>query len=216
VEEISHRHNFRCFRASTPDEATLTAGSYTLELNSTNFSTMMGATGYFKEILAMFRRISGKQDYGPIKFIDDKLFHDTYGYVDYTSRTQGYPNYYTRLGDVLWFNCPASEDLIIRVWYQKYHPPFTDDTTSHSFDSQDNMLAFNAIVYQSLVELKSSLHGIEFPKELQGVTAMAEHYIRLLIARDAERDLMNEHMDLLGWSERSHFDDAVEDPYSWT
>lgn len=212
LEEISHQHDFRCLRAASPDEATLAAGAYSLVINSTNFTTMMGATGYFKDILAMFMRITGKTDYKPITFLDDKEFHHRYGYVDYASRTRGYPQHYTRLGTTLIFNCPASESLLIRCWYQKYHPPFSADGTSHSFDSKDNMIAFYAIVYSAMVELKNSLNTLEFPQDLQNVTAMAQLYTQRLIERD--KVIVNEEFEI-GWADRSCMSSADTDPYYW-
>jgi len=212
LEEISNMHDFRCLRAASPDEATLAAGAYSLVLNSTNFTTMMGTTGYFKDIISMFMRKTGKDDYKPIYFLDDKEFHHRYGYVDYASRTRGYPDHYTRLENTLLFNCPAQESLLIRVYYQKYHPALASDSTTHSFDTKDNMVAFQAIVYSALVELKNSLNTVEFPHEMENVASMAKYYVGKLIARDFTR--VNEQFEI-GWAEKSDMGSTDSDPYYW-
>lgn len=212
VEEISHRHNFRCFRATTPDSANLTEGSYYLDLAS--FTTMGGASGYFKDVLAMFWTRAGTEDYCSIKFMDDRKFHNTFGYVDYASRTRGKPTHYTRLADRFLFNCPADETISIRCWYQKYHAPFTADTGAgglHLFASKDNQLAFMAIVHTALAELKKSMDTLEFPQEMMLVEQKAEYYIQRLIERDV--DIQNEDISI-GWAERTERR-YIEDAYSW-
>jgi hypothetical protein len=212
VEDISNRHNFRSLRASTPDTATLAAAAYSLNL--TDFTTMGGSTGYFKEVLAMFRLQTGKEDHAPVRFVDDIDFHQTYGYVDYTSAQTGAPSYYTYIATKFLFNCPADTSYTIRVWYQTYHPPFAADATSHSFDTRDNMVAFQAIVHRSLIELKNSLSSGEFPMDLQAIGQLSEGYISQLIQRDVERTLQNETFEL-GVLERSSRRATDENPYSW-
>lgn len=211
VEDISQRHDFKVFRATTPDSATLTAGAYSLNLS--DFSTMGASTTYFKDVRAMFRLKSGTADHDPIKYIDDLEFHHRFGYVDYTSRTSGYPTHYTLVGGTKFlFNCPASESLTIRCWYNTFHPPMTYDAQSHSFDTSMNMVAFQAIVHQALVELKHSLSSAEFPMELQTITQMAELYISKLIARDIQK--LNEEFEL-GTSEHPVLDQSPYNPYEW-
>lgn len=210
VEDMSNRHDFRCLRAVTPDTATLAVGAYYLDLSS--FTVMGAAATYLKDILQMRWMKGTSEDYGHIKFVDDALFHDRWGYVDYSGRTRGEPVEYTRLGDRLIFNCPANEALTIRCWYQKLHPPFAADATSHSFDTRANSTAFMAIVYGALTELKSSLSGVEFPQELQTPAAMYEQWLQKLIAKD--RDVPNEAFEI-GLGERgSRFN--TSDPYDWT
>lgn len=213
VEEISQRHNFRCFRSHTPDTATLAASAYYLDL--TDFSTMGGSSGNFKEVIAMFLLESGKDTYNTVRFVDDQDWHTTFGYVDYASRQTGTPSRYTILNQRFFFNCPADKAYTIRCWYQQLHPSFSADATSHSFDSRDNMVAFMAIVHQALVELKSSLGSAEFPMDLQTINAMAEKYISKLIERDVERTIQNEDF-ALGVLERStRRETTTTDPYSW-
>jgi len=172
---------------------------------------MGGSGGYFKDILAMFWMVSGTSDYNPIKFMDDIVFHQTFGYVDDPDRTRGKPTHYTRLTDRFIFNCPADETISIRCWYQKYHPPFASDGTSHSFAAKDNMLAFQAIVHTALAELKMSMDALEFPQELSNVTQFAKYYTDRLIQRDI--DVANEQFEF-GWSERTSRASASDD-YSW-
>ena len=211
VEEISRKHNFRALRPHLPDEATLAAGSYYLDLNSTNFTTMCAGSVYLKDILSMFWRKSTGSEYGAIRFLDDADFHDRYGYFDYTNRSRGYPVHYTRLADRIIFNCPAYEALTIRCFYQKLHPPFAGDSTEHSFGSNMNMAAFMAIVYRSLLELKSSLSSLEFPQELSGAVEMAQKYMNDMIAID--KDIANEDFEL-GTLETNYTRFAT-DPYDW-
>jgi hypothetical protein len=194
VEEISRQHDFRALRAHNPDTATLTASAYYLDLDSATFSTMCSSSIYLKDILHMRWLKSGTDDYGKITFLDDAEFHDRYGYYDYASRSTGYPFHYTRLADRLIFNCPAYEALTIRCFYQKLHPPFSGDSTEHSFGTKINMAAFMAIVYRSLLELKSSLSSLEFPQELSGASDMYQKYLGDMIA--ADKDVANEEFEL--------------------
>lgn len=211
VEEISRLHDFRSLRATTPDEATLTTGSYYLTLDSSTFTTMMASTTYMKDILKVFWRKSTGDLYGEIKFIDDDEFHKKYGYYDYTSRSTGYPIHYTILNNRMIFNCPAYESLIIRCFYQKLHPPFEADDTEHSFHEKMNYAAFFAIVYRALAELKASLNSIEFPQDLQTVAQIYPKYIQDMI--DIDKTNVNEEF-ALGWAERTEGGYAT-DPYDW-
>lgn len=209
AEEISNRHNFRALRASSPDTAAMTAGQYYVDM--TAFATMGGTAGYLKDILEMRLMKTGDSTYGVIKYLDDKEFHDRFGYVDYASASRGAPSYYTRLGDRLIFNCPADQAYIARAWYQKYHAPFSTDTMSHQFESKSNMAAFHALVYMTLLEAKSSMNAVEFPEELQSVGQMAEAWVQKLIMRDM--DVGNEDFEM-GIMEDSGGDSTVN-PYSW-
>jgi hypothetical protein len=211
VEEISRKHDFRALRPHLPDEATLAASAYYLDLNSTNFTTMCSTSVYLKDIRSMFWRKSTGDDYGRITFLDDQSFHERYGYYDYSSRDTGYPIHYTRLKNRLIFNCPAYEALTIRCFYQELHPPFSGDSTAHSFGTDMNMTAFFAITYRTLMELKSSLSSLEFPQELSGAAEMAQKYFQDMV--DADKSVENEEFSI-GWSEREERS-AATDPYDW-
>jgi len=212
VEEISRQHNFRALRALNPDHALLSAGAYYLNMTSAWFTAMCSSSVYLKDILAMFWLKPGTtDDYGPIKFIDDAEFHDRYGYYDSTLRARGYPIHYTQVTNRLLFNCPAYEAIWIRCFYQKLHPPFAGDNTSHSFDSKMNMAAFMAIVYRSLFELKSSMASLEFPQELAGAKEAYEKYLVDMITID--KDIANEEFELGTLETNNGRWDT--DPYAW-
>ena len=212
VEEITNQHDFRAFREKTPDTCTLSAGSYYLDLNSSNFTNMCGSTTPFKSIRLMrWLKVSGGDDYGVIRFLDDLTFHEKYGYVDYASRDRGYPKHYTIIEDRILFNCPAYEALTIRCYYQKTHGAFAGDDTAHGFATRSNMTAFMFIVYRALMELKVSMNSAEFPQELSGVSDAVKKYGAELIAQDV--DMPDEEFEI-GWAERSD-GSVAENPYGW-
>jgi len=211
VEEISLIHDFRSLRAATPDEASLVAGAYYLDLNASSFSVMYSSTVTVKDILEMFWRKEGTSDYGRIRFLDDSEFHRRYGYYDDSSREGGEPIHYTRLGDRLIFNCPARTALIIRCFYQKVHPPFASDGDTHSFGAKSNTTALFAIVYRALLELKSSLNSLEFPQEMSQLTPMAQKYASDLVSLD--KYVVNEEFEI-GWAETTE-GGFREDAYGW-
>lgn len=210
VETISHRHDFRCLRSATPDTATMTAGQYSAPM--TSFGTVGSDAACFKGFLKLFQMKANAEDHNEIEFLDDASFHDRFGYVDYASRSPGKPRFYTRLANTLLFDCPVDEAITLRGWWQKYHGPFAADTSTHQFQPKDNMLAFNTILYFSLMELKSSLTGVEIPQELVTAEQRAEMLLQELIARD--KDIPNESFSF-GWGERSSCSRGNTDPYSW-
>ncbi len=211
AEDISKRHDFRCLRATTPDTCAMTASQYSVAL--TAFTTMGSASTPFKDILHLVWMKTGTNDYGIIKFIEDKEFHTKVGYYDYSGATLGKPSRYTRLGDTFLFNCPADESITLRAFYQKFHGPFGGTGSSHEFSAKDNMLAFMALVYGVLKEAKESLTGLEFPQEMQTVEQKYEMFVQKLIASD--KDIANEDMDLLGWGEKADSVEPYYNPYGW-
>lgn len=190
AEDISHRHDFRSLRATSPDTATMSAGAYSVVL--TAWTTMGSSSMPFKDILSLHWMTAGTDDYSVIKFIDDKEFHSEEGYYDYASRTRGKPTRYTRVGDTFLFNVPADETILLRAHYQKFHPAFATSTSQHQFAAKDNMLAFMALTYGVLKESKASLSNVEYPQELAQVEKQYEMFIQRLIARD--KDISNEEI----------------------
>lgn len=203
-------YDFRCFRVYTPDTATLTAGSYYLDLSS--FTTMGAASANFKDITEMRWLKTGTNYYGKIEFVQDEKWHNKYGYVDYASATRGKPSEYTRLADRILFNCPTDESITIRCWWKKFHGPFAGDSTAHSFSTKDNMLAYQTIIMGVLAEAKMSLTGLELLQNFKDADARHAALLSELIARD--RDVANESTDVLKWAERSDLVDE-SDPYDW-
>jgi len=227
VEKMSKRHDFRCLRATTYDSAILTQGNYQLPLSS--FTTLGASGSGFKDILQMFwLHTYTSPDYYPISFIDDDMWHGKYGYVDYSQATRDWPSEYTILNDTICFNAQTTEDLVIRVWWQKYHLDFTTlavnlnildsqgnpdpDSVPHQFDAKSNMLAFMTIVYGVLEECKSELTGDEGPQELADPHTRFETYLARLIADD--KDKANESF-AIGPAERMGSRGSTRDPYSW-
>lgn len=212
VEEITNQHDFRIFKEKTYDTFTMSTGSYFMTLNVANFTTMCASTTPFKYIRIMrWLKQSGGEDYGTIRYLDDLTFHEKYGYIDYSSRTRGYPVHYTIIEDRVLFNCPVAEYLYIRCYYQKTHGAFDSDDTPHRFATRSNMTAFMYIVYRALLELKVSLSSAEFPQEIGGISDLVKKYAADLIAQDVE--MPDEEFEI-GWAERSDGNTVVSS-YDW-
>lgn len=202
VERISRAHDWTQFKPYTPVEKVLSEGAYYLSKSDFSFTR-------FQSIRLMYWRKSSGEDYGKIKFLDDETFLERYGYIDYSDRSKSYPVNYTIQGTRYVFNCPATEDLTIRVYYQQYHPYLTADESELEFEPE--YLGFQTIALYSLLELKNSLTGLEFPQELSIITQLAPQYLAELILADKKND--SEELEL-GTLETDRTD-PLTDNFGW-
>jgi len=204
AEEISSRYNFSYFQNPTVATEALAAGEYTkTEGDFTTFTNL-------KEILQLEWINSSTGEYGDIKWMPFRQFLKRYPYHDYSSRTRGKPDKYTKVGDDIILNRPADEAITLRAWYQQYHGAFATDTTSHGFIP--NMLGFQAIVACVLNEVHDLIPGIEMSKKAMQEMAKKEAYIAALIDDDKskvdEPFELNENVDSPGIAPETS-------PYGW-
>lgn len=203
AEEISYRHNFNFLSESTPIDVSLSEGDYSITKTTFGFTD-------FKEIIHMLWLISTTGSNAKIMYKPRKRFLLDYPYIDYSGITGGKPTFYTWIENTVFFNCPADEDITIRVWYQKTHGNFTDDSTSHLFEP-DN-LGFQAIIAVALSEIQEALPGMEISQKTALVMQKKEYWINQLIEIDmtkADQEIeMGENIDLKTSA-------GITDPYAW-
>jgi len=203
AEEISYRHNFRYFAISTPVTHDLLEGEYYVDESDFSFTNL-------KEIRFMQWIISSDGSHGRIKWKPAERFLMDHPFVDYSNHTTGKPEYYTKIGTRYYFNRPADETITVRIWYQKTHGNFTDDTTSHSFEP-DN-LGFQAIVATVLAELHDALPGMEISLKAEQAIQKKEYWISKLIEADMKK--ADEEIIMLGNTDRDTSEGEIS-PYSW-
>jgi len=204
AEEISSRYNFSYFQNVTPASTSISAGSYTeTESNFASFTNM-------KEILQLEWIKSDTGEHGTLKWMPFRAFLKRYPYHDYSNRTRGKPDKYTKAGSTIILNRPADEGISLRAWYQQLHGAFAADTTTHSFEP--NMLGFQAIVSCVLNEAHDLIPGIEMSKKAMQEMAKKEAYIAALI--DADKSKVDEPFEM---SENADSPGIApeESPYGW-